>query len=600
MIARKAYTGCEKAVHLPYLSFQKSRLRGLYANPARRTISTTNAPASFDDETDILVVGSGAAGLTAALRAQSHGLRALVLEKNEAIGGTAAYSGGAMWIPNSYLSQAAGVKDSKEDAFQYLEATIGDVGPVSSKERKVAFLDNGPRLVQFLQKAGFQWRLGKGGCPDYYPELPGSSMFGRTLEPDIFDMGKLGSWKALVRKRPGPPIAAFVTESNSALKMGASFKDFTTLLNIVLRQGLRTLLGQSPVAMGQSLIGQLLYLNKQADTPIQRNSALVGLIMDSSTVIGATVEQEGRRRTIRASRGVLLAAGGFSHNKELREKWGPSPASVEWTSAPPGDTGDAITAAMKVGAATALLDDAWWGPTIICPVLGTPIFALTERARPFSVIVDSSGSRFMNEAEPYTDAGHHQYKRHQNVKAIPAWLVVDSSFRKRYNLGNLFPIQPDPKDGLKAGYLYKADTIQDLARQIDVDVQGLEKTLHRFNGMARAGVDEDFRRGVSAFDNYFGDSKIGPNPNLGAIEKPPFYAVRIVPGDLGTKGGLLTDEHARVLRDSDGKPIDRLYAAGNTSASIMGRTYSGAGATISPAMTFSFIAIDHMASSNSA
>ncbi|EFQ99030.1 3-oxosteroid 1-dehydrogenase [Nannizzia gypsea CBS 118893] len=590
MISRFAYRSPRKAARLcGRLSSHSVVLRG------RRTAVTASAPAAFDEETDVLVIGSGAGGLTAALRAQSHGLRTLVVEKEEALGGTSAYSGGAMWIPNSHLSEAAGVKDSKEEALQYLEATIGDVGPVSSRERKVAFLDNGPRLVQFLEKAGFQWRLGTGGCPDYFPETPGSSMFGRTLEPMIFDMKKLGSWRSLVRKRPGPPIAAYVTETNRALKSGASWTDFNALLKIVLRQGLLTLFGQAPSAMGQALVSQLLYLHKQAGTTIQPKTALVDLIMDGSTVVGATVNHDGRQKTIRASRGVLLAAGGFAHNKQLREKYGPSPASVEWTSAPPGDTGDAITAAMKVGAATALLDDAWWGPTVLCPALGTPIFALTERARPFSIIVDSSGSRFMNEAEPYTDAGHHQYERHQKVNAIPAWLIVDHSFRKRYSIGNLFPMRPDPKKGLKEGYLFKSDTIQDLARQIGVDAAGLEKTLSRFNRMARAGVDEDFNRGVSAFDNYFGDPLIGPNPNLGPIEKPPFYAVRIVPGDLGTKGGLLTDEFARVIRESDGKPIERLYAAGNSSASVMGRTYSGAGATISPAMTFSFIAADHMA-----
>ncbi|KAF3897566.1 Extracellular 3-ketosteroid 1-dehydrogenase [Trichophyton interdigitale] len=590
MISRYTYRGLAGAGRPVCCLSPHLVLRG------RCTVTTTGVPATFDEETDVLVIGSGAGGLTAALRAQSHGLRALVVEKDEAIGGSSAYSGGAMWIPNTHLSQAAGVKDSKEDALKYLEATIGDVGPVSSRERKVAFLENGPRLVEFLEKAGFQWRLGKGGCPDYFPEVSGGSTFGRTLEPKIFDMKKLGSWRSLVRKRPGLPIAAYVTESNSALRSGASWSDFNALLKILLRQALLTLLGQAPSAMGQALVSQLLYLHKQAGTQIQRKTALVDLIMDGSTVVGATVKQEGAQKTIRASRGVLLAAGGFAHNKKLREKWGPSPASVEWTSAPPGDTGDAITAAMKVGAGTALLDDAWWGPTVICPLNGQNVFALTERARPFSIIVDSSGSRFMNEAEPYTDAGHHQYERHQSVKAIPAWLIVDHSFRKRYSIGGLLPLQPDPKNGLASGHLFKADTIQDLARQIDVDPAGLEKTLSRFNKMARAGVDEDFHRGVSAFDKYFGDPNIGPNPSLGPIEKPPFYAARIYPGDLGTKGGLLTDEFARVLRDSDGKPIERLYAAGNTSASVMGRTYSGAGATIAPAMTFSFIAVDHMAS----
>lgn len=566
-------------------------------------VSTTTSPSSFDKETDILVVGAGAAGLTAALRAQYHGLQPLVVEKDDKIGGSSAYSGGALWIPNNPISQAAGVRDSTENGLRYMNAVIGDVGPASSKERKVAFLENGPRMVAFLREEGFRWHFDGRGCPDYFPKAPGSmpNCGNRTIEPSIFDIRALGPWKDHLRERPGRSIPLLTSQANSIMRFGASWRDFATLMKIMLRARFLTLRGQIPKSMGQSLVAQLLFLNKQCDTQILRNAPLVELITGKgsdgspTTVTGAWIQHEGRRQSVRARHGVLLTSGGFAHNKQMREKWGPSPASIEWTNTPPGDTGDAITAGMNAGAATALLDDAWWGPAIKDPVTGKYLFALSERARPFSIIVDSSGSRFMNEAEPYTEAGHHQYERHQKVPAVPAWLIFDQNFRQRYVLGSLPPRQPDPKTGLESGFIFKADSIDDLARQIDVNVRGLKGTLERFNHMAKSGVDEDFHRGDSTFDNYFGDPAIRPNPNLGPIERPPYYAVSVVPGDLGTKGGLLTDEFGRVLMKNDTAPIEQLYAAGNTTASVMGRTYPGAGATLGPALTFAFIAVDHMA-----
>lgn len=579
------------------------------AIPVRRTLATATTPA-FDEETDVLIVGSGGGGLTAALRAHHYDLRSIVVEKDAKIGGTSAYSGGAVWIPNNHLAKEAGVEDSLEKGLKYMESIIDkDVGPASSRERKLAFLEHGPRMISFLQDCGFQWHFDGMASPDYYPNAPGGMSSGsRTIEGKPFNTKELCSWRDRVRKRPGARnIPLYTSEASSIMRIGSSWKDFAVLLKVLLRANLLALRGQAPVTLGQSLIAQLLFLNKQRDAQIMCNAPLVELIRGegsngSPKIIGATIQHEGHKKNIRAHRGVLLTAGGFSHNKELREKWGPSPASIEWTSAPPGDTGDAITAGIAVGADTALLDDAWWGPTMVDPVSGRYFFALTERARPFSMIVDSSGSRFMNEAEPYTDAGHHQYERNQTSKAIPAWLIVDQNFRKRYSLGSLLPLQPDPKTGLQSGFIHKANTIDELAAKIGVDATGLHATLARFNPMARKGVDEDFHRGANAFDNYWGDPNIGPNPNLGPIEKPPFYAVAVVPGDLGTKGGLLTDEWGRVLQKAGqegaanaGRPIEQLYAAGNTSASVMGRTYTGAGGTLGPALTFAFIAVEHMA-----
>ncbi|KAK9439941.1 FAD binding domain-containing protein [Metarhizium brunneum] len=549
----------------------------------------------FDSEVDVLIIGSGAAGLTASLRAHFHGLEPLVVEKNGKIGGSSAYSGGALWIPQSPLAKEHGIRDSKADALAYMETLIGHVGPASTRQRKLAYLEQAPFMVDFLRHQGFNCRLSK-GCPDYYPKTPGAfAKFGRTIEPGIFDLNKLNQWQTLVHTRPLQPPPCFTDEFASLTKMGSSASDFAQALKLQCRILWRKAVGEEPATMGLSLVAQLLHLNQQRNLAIRRNTALVDMIQQQDgAVVGATVQQNGRIQSIRARRGVLLCAGGFAHNRAMREECGPAPASTAWTSTPEGDTGDAIRAGVRLGAATALMDGAWWGPTIVDPVAGKNFFALQERSRPFSIIVDSSGSRFMNESAEYTACGREQYARNRDVKAIPAWLALDANHRKRYSLGCLMPRQ-EPEAGLRKGYIYKAETLGALAAKIGVDPAGLRATVSRFNTMAREGVDRDFGRGSDAYDNYFGDGKVGPNPNLGPVAVAPFYAVAVVPGDLGTNGGLITDEHARVLR-ADGSVIKGLYAAGNTSASVMGRSYPGAGSTLGPALTFGYIAVNHMAS----
>ena len=355
----------------------------------------------------------------------------------------------------------------------------------------------------------------------------------------------------------------------------------------------RRLLGQIPASTGRSLVGQLLLLNLQRQTVIWRSSPLLELIMEDGVAIGAVVEHGGGRVRVRAERGVLLAAGGFAKNRQMRETYQPAPASTAWTSVPPGDHGDAIQAGIKAGAAIALMDDAWWGPTMVDPESGVPSFIMWERSFPHSIIVDTAGQRFMNESESYIDAGHHQYERNRKVPAIPAWLILDARHRRWYPLAVL-PPGVTPSSAFESGFITKADTLEDLARKIGVAPSGLAATTTRFNKMAAKGVDEDFGRGRTAYDRWYGDPRCKPNPNLGSIEKAPFYAVKIWPGDLGTKGGLLTDEYARVVRD-DGSVIRGLYAAGNTTASVMGRTYPVPGATLGPATTFAYIAAKHMA-----
>lgn len=309
------------------------------------------------------------------------------------------------------------------------------------------------------------------------------------------------------------------------------------------------------------------------------NASLEDLILENDRVEGVVVDRQGTRVTVRAKRGVMLAGGGFESNVEWREKYQGIPGAP---SGNPGNKGVPIEIAQRYGAAVELMDDAWWGGSIEAFPGGSPSFLVGERSMPFSIMVDSKGRRFANESESYIDLGHHMLELDGGVG--PYWMILESRHLHRYF--RTFAMDPKALKAMKdAGISVKAKTVRDLARKIGVDPVVLAETLKRFNGFARAGVDGDFGRGNSAYDRYYGDPTVRPNPNLGPIEKPPFVAYRIVLGDLGTKGGLLTDADARVLRE-DGSAIEGLYSAGNNSASVMGRTYPGPGSTIAPAAVF--------------
>ncbi|KAM5347289.1 hypothetical protein ACJ41O_010294 [Fusarium nematophilum] len=578
-----------------------TRLWPTHPSSKPRRFASTQAPGTnFDTETDVLIVGSGGAGLTASLRAGSLGLRSILIEKGAKIGGSTAYSGGGCWVPGNPIAQEHGVKEDRAKLLEYMERGIGqhgDPGPASSIARREAFLDNAPEMVAFLRGQGMQWHFTP-NYPDYYPDLPGArATGGRTLEAEFFDLRKLKDWQdwVLARDQFVPPIHIY--QSTRLTKAMSSAGDFLYAARLMLPILVKRAFGRREVGLGHALVAQLLYLNKNHQREIWRDSPLVSLIQDTNgAVIGAKVARDGAVQAIRARNGVLLCAGGFARNKELREKYGRQPASVDWTSVPPGDNGDAIIAGLKVGAQTALLDEAWWGPTIMDPLTGGPHFALAERTRPFCIIVDASGRRFMNEAASYTDTGRIMYERHQTVQAVPSWLILDRRYLDMYTLASLMPrSRAKQKVAEEAGRLFSSDTVAGLADKIGVDASGLAETVERWNRMCVRGVDEDFGKGGNAYNRYFGDANIRPNPNMGPIEKAPYYAVRIYPGDLGTKGGLLTDERSRVLRE-DGSVCEGLYGAGNTTASVMGRTYLGAGSTLGPALTFAYIAVNHMAS----
>lgn len=548
--------------------------------------------AEWDVETDLLVVGSGAGGMTAAFVAAREGLEALVLEKTESYGGSSSLSGGGVWVPNNPLMLEAGIHDSLEQARTYLDATVGDRVPAA---RKQAFVVQAPQMVAYLLRhSHLRFEMAR-EYPDYYPERPGGTTGGRSLDAVIFRGGRLGPMFEQLRQMELQMTRQLVFTAGDARKLMLfrRIPRYTLVAaKVLLRSVWSRISGAKLQSMGRALVAPLRLSLDELGVPLWLNTSVTELIEEDGRVVGAVAEREDRPIRIRARAGVVLAAGGFAHNREMRERYQSAPIGTEWTSASPGNTGDAVRMGLALGAATDLMDDAWWGPSSILPD-NAPIFMLSERSCPGSIIVDSAGRRFTNESASYIDVVHAMYASNRpDAASVPAHLIVDQRFRDRYPFVTFLPGQQISAESLESGHVVCADTLEDLASTIGVDPRGLCETVVRFNEMAASGKDLDFARGASAYDRYYGDPTVEPNPCLGPIEKPPFYAVTVFPGDLGTKGGLVTDEHARVLREDD-SPIDGLYAIGNTSASMMGNTYPGPGSTLGPAMTFGYVAALH-------
>lgn len=549
---------------------------------------------SWDREVDVLVAGTGAAGMTAAITAADRGSSTLLVESTDRWGGTTMRSGGGLWMPNNPVMKRRGIADSREEALTYLESAIGPVdaiGPASSQARREAFVDTIPELVTRLEQLGVRWAVAK-DYPDYYPDRPGGKI-GRGIESKPFDAKKLGEWRETSRTVDSIPAPMQTDDVWLLMRAWSSFSGFARGARFVFRTIGGLLAGKKLYGFGGGLMLQLGHIAKQQGTEILLGSPLTELVKDDDgRVIGAVVAAPGGPLRIRARQGVILGAGGFAANTAWRQKYHGIPG---YTSAAEGDLGTAIEAGVEAGAAVALMDDAWWGASV--PIPGKQAqFVLNERSDPFSLVVDQSGARYLNESESYIDFGHHLLERNRVSPANPSWLVVEKRHRQRYMFGALLM---GGKALVEQGVVVKAATLEELGEKMGVDRATFRATIERFNGLARGGVDLDFGRGDTAYDRYYSDPRVKPNPNLAALERGPFTAVQLVPGDLGTKGGLLTDEHARVL-DADGEVISGLYAAGNTTASVMGRTYPGPGSTIGPAAVFGYRAAVHAAQSASA
>jgi 3-oxosteroid 1-dehydrogenase len=546
-----------------------------------------------EPEFDLVVVGSGAAGMTAALTAALSGLRPVVIEKTEYFGGSTARSGGGVWIPGNAVLRRAGVADTPEQAAAYLAHVAGEAVPA---ELRSAFLEHGPAMLDLVlahTPLGFDWVP---NYSDYYPEAPGGKASGRSIEPALLDGRVLGAELARLRPPYLPaPAGITVTQADYRwMSLGTSHpRAIWTTARVTGRMVVTKVRKRQLLSMGQALAAGLRAGLLRAGVPVWLNTEMTGLEISGGRVTGVRVTRDGAPLLVQAGRGVLLASGGFEKNAELRRRYQRAPIGIEWTVGSPGNTGAGIVAGEAAGGVLELMDDSWWGPSI--PLTGGPVFCLAERSLPGTIFVNAAGERFVNEAAPYVDAVHAMYDKHTDDNPhIPCWMIADQRYRNRYVFTGMPPRKPLPRRWYSSGAVVKADSLAALAGQIGVPADGLVKTVEKFNDFARTGADEDFGRGDSAYDRYYGDPNCKPNPNLAPLAQPPFYAIKIVPGDLGTKGGLRTDSRARVLR-ADGTAIDGLYAAGNTSGLVMGRSYAGPGATIGPAMTFGYLAALHAA-----
>ena len=508
---------------------------------------------SFDETVDVIVAGSGG-GVTGAYTAAREGLSVALVESTDKFGGTTAYSGGGgMWFPCNPVLQRAGSDDTIEKALNYFHAVIGERTPRDLQE---TYIRRGPGLIEYLEADAENFSFSVLPWPDYYGKAPDSRGDGlRHIVANPIRGEKLG------------PYAGFVRGPLDHDRLGAPAPD--------------KLFG------GRALIGRFLAaLAGYPDAALYRNAQLTDLITDDGRVVGAVVQRDGSEVRIGARRGVLLAAGGFEHNPELRRSYG-VPGDARDTMGGPGSTGAALQAAIRIGAATDLMDQAWWSPGLTHPD-GRSAFALWFTG---GIFVNQGGQRFVNESAAYDRIGREIIAEMQAGRLeTPFWMVYDNRD------GEVPPVKAtnvsmvDTESYRAAGLWRSAGTLAELADVIGVPADALEKTVVRYNEMVAAGVDTDFGRGDEAYDRAFsgGESPMVP------IDTPPFHAAAFGLSDLGTKGGLRTDTHARVL-DESGRPIPGLYAAGNTMAAVSGLTYPGGGNPIGASMLFSHLAALDMA-----
>lgn len=552
--------------------------------------------------TDMLVVGSGLGAMITAIRSHDLGLKVVMIEKSHVYGGTSALSGGGIWIP---VNPDLKTEDSREKALSYLRAVTRG----KADDRKLeAYVDNAASMVDYARSVGAKIYKAD-GYPDYFPEHP-DALAGRHMLSGDFDGKLLGD--EFFRMRMTYP--AFLAFDRYALNLDAAYA-LMSRQKTWLWEGFKVVAGywadipwrlktarDSRLAMGRAFVGFFRKAMMERDIPLLLNTRLVGLERDEHRVVGARVNHDGNEYMIEA-RSIMLAAGGFEQNQEMRDKYHAVKTEVANTLTPQGaNEGDAIRAGREIGADIDNMDSAWWVPTIRLPgknntrIAGQLFF---DRSRPGMICVNRLGKRFCNEALSYDRFGNAMIEDHRKTGAnLPCWTLFDARFRKNYPAGDILPgwVRPDSK--LPPEYwdsiIYRADTIEELARKIDVDPATLATTIRTFNEYARTGKDLEFHRGESDYDKFFGDSRGKPNTNLGPLDKAPFYAIKTELGDIGTKGGLRVDEDARVL-DTEGKPIEGLYATGNTTGSLFVDVYPGAGSTLGPALVFGFLGANHAA-----
>ena len=555
--------------------------------------------AGFDETFDWVVVGSGAGSMSSALVMRKAGKSVVILEKTKLVGGTTAKSGGVMWIPNNRFIRAAEPDESAEKAIAYLDAVCGDGPdtPGTSREKRRAYVNEAPKMLDFIIEQGIEMERTAEYWPDYYDELPGGCKTSRCVTAKYFNTKELGPlWQP--RLRPGfLPFPAKLDEGMRTAFKSKSWKLKALYAKIAVKFVLGRLTGKSYTAAGAALQGRMLQAALRAGTDIRLESPVSELVVEDHKVAGVVTEKGGKPWRIGARLGVLVNAGGFAQNQAMRDKYMPG-TRAEWSNTPEGDTGEMHRELERIGGVLAQMDQMVGYQTTRSPSFATdyvkpPGQSLT--GRPGAILVDQSGVRYMNEGGSYELFCETMLKRNQTAPAVPSWAIFDQRYAEDYPVaGGRVGKASKPKNFLESGYLKQADTIEGLARQISVNPAVLRATVDRWNSFVDKGVDEDFGRGAREYDKWLGDPFHRPNPSMGRIDRAPYYAVDMIPGDVSTYGGVLIDTKARVVK-ADGTPIAGLYACGVTTASIMGGVYPGAGASVGPSMTVGYIAAKHAA-----
>ena len=550
----------------------------------------------FDETFDFVVAGSGGGSMCGGLLMRSVGKSVVILEKTEFVGGTTARSGGVMWIPNNPFMKRDGIDDSYEKAATYLESVAGDQddAPGATRERRAAYLTQAPRMIEFLVKQGIKLTR-VGYWPDYYDDRPGGSKEGRTVVAEVFNTNELGAWRT--KLQPGfLAMPATLDEMMMLRTFKQSWSGKMLMVKVGVKAALAKLRGQHWASAGAALQGRMLQAALKAGVDIRTGTPVNELIVEDGAVTGVVTLREGKPWRIGARLGVLINAGGFAHNQRMRDQYQPGTQS-KWSQVTAGDTGEMIEEMMKRGAAIAQMDAMVGYQMTMTPGSEKDLVKpgmQSVTASPHAILVDSSGVRYMNEGGSYMAYCANMLERNKTVPAVPSWAILDTQYLKNYMLNGTMPGTKKPQAWFDADYMHKADTIQALAAKIGIDPATLNNTVTRFNGFVAQNRDEDFHRGDRAYDNWLGDPYHKPSQTLGTIDQGPFYAVPVVPGDVGTYGGVVTDTNARVLRD-DGSIIPGLYATGISTASVMGRVYPGAGSSVGPSFVWGYVAAKHAA-----
>ncbi len=560
----------------------------------------------WNESVDVMVVGSGNGGMTAALTCYEMGIEnVLVIEKGAKFGGTSSLSGGGVWIPCNRYAKAAGAEDSFEEAREYLRQTI----PTGSVPEDIldTYLREAPNMLEFLHERTRVRYETLDHYPDYYTDRKGAKHGHRSLEPatlNLSDLGTEGNFLTPTHHMMYIMDRIPIKQVEAQILMGMlkgwgsiAFNLFWAYITDI-KWRFKSKRSQR-LTCGSAGVARLRLSMMDRNMPLYLNTQLTELITENGKVVGALVKKNGVDHRIEAHKGVILAAGGFEHNQQMREKYLPKPTNTAWTGGIHTNTGDAISAGQSLGAATRLMDGAWWCTTISVPGEPQPRLAIMEKSLPGCCVVNKAGKRISNESQNYMAYLLEFFAKHSAENPChPSYMVFDSRFRANYIVGPLLTkaTNPDwmlPKIYFEKGFLAKAETIEELAKQTGIDPAGLRETINNMNTYAKTGKDEEYQRGDSAYDQYYGDPEVKPNPCLAPIDQAPFYAMKMDPGDFGTQGGLVINSHAQVIHEN-GSPIPGLYACGNCTAATL-PTYPGPGSTLGPAMTFGYLAAKHIA-----